>query len=314
MGGRARSGSSRPPLALVRPIAENEARRAGDGPERPTTTGRETPMGELTGRVAVVTGAASGNGRAIALRLARDGADVAIADLDDAGMAETAQAIGREGRACLAQRCDVSSKADVDALFDAVVARFGRVDVAVANAGVVERGSHCLTMTEQEWDRTTGVNLKGVFFTLQVAAQRMIAARTPGRLIAISSIMGEWGNATSPAYCASKGGVKQLVKSFATAVGHAGITCNAIGPGFIRTAMTGPVFENAAMERFLVDRTPNGNIGDPEDVAAVAAFLARDDARFVNGTTIFPDGGITAGLYSNVTRENAAARVRASGA
>ncbi len=274
-------------------------------------------MGELTGKVAVVTGAASGNGRAIALRLARDGADVVIADLDDDGMAQTARAIEGAGRACVARRCDVSRKADVDALFDAAHARFGRVDVAVANAGVVERGSHCLTMTEQEWDRTTGVNLKGVFFTLQVAAQRMVAGGIRGRLIAISSIMGEWGNATSPAYCASKGGVRQLVKSFATAVGHQGITCNAIGPGFIRTAMTGPVFERAAMERFLVDRTPNGCIGDPEDVASVAAFLARDDARFVNGTTIFPDGGITAGLYSNQVREAAAAaapQARAPGA
>ena len=116
--------------------------------------------------------------------------------------------------------------------------------------------------------------------------------------LAIASIMSEWGSAGTPAYCASKGGVRQLVRSFAGMCGRQGITCNAIAPGFIRTAMTGPVQENPLLEAFLVDHTPSGRIGEPEDVAALASFLAGDEASFVNGALLFADGGITAGLYS----------------
>lgn len=259
-------------------------------------------MGKLDGRVAVVTGAASGNGRGMAVRFAEDGADVVVADLDEAGMEETARLVKQQERQAMVQRCDVAKKADVDALIAATVARFGHVDIAVANAGVAEMDSDCLTMTEEQWDRTIDINLKGVFFTLQAAANQMIAQGRGGRLIAISSIMGEWGAAGSPAYCASKGGVKQLVKSFGMAVGHLGITCNAIGPGFIQTNMTAPFLEMAEISDRLRDGTPVGYIGEPRDVAAVAAFLASDDARYVNATTIFPDGGITAGNYSNAMR------------
>ena len=260
-------------------------------------------MGKLDGKVAVVTGAAFGNGRGMAVRFAEDGADVVIADIDDARMDETARLVRQQERQALTVHCDVAKKADIDALFDATVARFGRVDIAVANAGVAERETDCLRMTEEQWDRTIDINLKGVFFTLQAAANRMAAQGTGGRLIAIASIMAEWGSSGTPAYCASKGGVKQLVKSFGIACGHLGITCNAIGPGFIETGMTAPIFENPGIEGYLKDRTPVGRIGSPEDVAAVASFLAGDEARFVNGTIIFPDGGIIAGLYSNTLRE-----------
>lgn len=259
-------------------------------------------MGKLDGRVALVTGAASGNGRAMAVRFAAEGANVVIADVNDAGLDETARLVKQQEREALTQRCDVSRKADVDALVAAAVARFGRLDIAVANAGVAEQDADCFTMTEETWDRTIDINLKGVFFTLQAAANQMRAQGFGGRLIAISSIMGEWGSAGSPAYCASKGGVKQLVKSFGIACGPHGITCNAIGPGFIHTNMTARLREMAPIEQRLVDSTPVGYIGEPEDVAAVAAFLAGDDARYVNGTTIFPDGGITAGNYSNGMR------------
>ncbi len=260
-------------------------------------------MGKLDGRVALVTGAASGNGRAMAVRFAEDGADVVIADLDDSGMAETARLVRQQERQAMTARCDVAVKADIDALIAATVERFGRLDIAVANAGVAERDTDCLTMTEEQWDRTIDINLKGVFFTLQGAANQMIAQGIPGRLVAIASIMAEWGSAGSPAYCASKGGVKQLVKSFGIALGPKGITCNAIGPGFIETQMTARLKESPEFEAYLKDRTPVGVIGDPSDVAAVASFLASDDARFVNGTIIFPDGGITSGLYSNAMRE-----------
>ena len=259
-------------------------------------------MGRLDGKIAVVTGAASGNGRGMAVRFAEDGADVVIADLDDAGMEETARLVRQQERQALTQRCDVARKEDIDALIAASVARFGRVDVVVANAGVSDRDTDCFTMTEDAWDRTIDINLKGVFFTLQAGANQMRRQGAGGRLIAISSIMGEWGSAGAPAYCASKGGVKQLVKSFGIACGPYGITCNAIGPGFIETQMTARLKEVPQIGEYLADRTPVGYIGAPSDIGAVAAFLASDDSRFVNGTTIFPDGGITAGLYSNSQR------------
>ena len=137
-------------------------------------------------------------------------------------------------------------------------------------------------------ERTISINLKGVFFTLQAAANRMIVQGRGGRLIALASIMAEWGSAGTPAYCASKGGVKQLVKCFAIACGRYGITCNGIGPGFIETAMTQMLSDDPMLAAYLVDRTPVGRIGQPIDVATAAAFLASDEASFVNGTTFFP--------------------------
>ncbi len=255
-------------------------------------------MGNLDGKVAVITGAASGNGRGMAVRFAEDGADIIVADVDRAGMDDTTRMVRERGRRALTCHCDVSNKSAIDQLIAASVAEFGRVDIAVANAGVVEKDTDCLRMTEAQWDRTIGTNLRGVFFTLQAAANQMIAQGGGGRLIAIASVMAEWGSAGSPAYCASKGGVKQLVKSFALACGRYGITCNAIGPGFIETAMTQMITENPMFTNYLVDRTPVGRIGAPADVAAVAAFLASDAASFVTGTILFPDGGITAGMYS----------------
>lgn len=259
-------------------------------------------MGKLEGKVAVVTGAASGNGRGMAIAFAREGADVVVADVDPAGMEETARLVKQQERRVLVQSCDVARKAEVDALFGAAVREFGHVEIAVANAGVAERDTDCFLMTEEEWDRTVDINLKGVFFTLQAAANQMRAQGGGGRLIAIASIMAEWGSAGSPAYCASKGGVKQLVKSFGQACGPFGITCNAIGPGFIDTNMTARLREVPEVRAMLVDRTPVGFIGDPADVANVAVFLASDESRFMNGTTVYPDGGITAGNYSNAMR------------
>jgi len=206
--------------------------------------------------------------------------------------------VREHGGRVVALHCDVAKNADIDALLQATVAQFGRLDIAVANAGVVERETDCLRMTEAQWDRTLAVNLKGVFFTLQAAANQMIKQGSGGRLIAIASIMAEWGSPGTPAYCASKGGVKQLVKSFALACGRHGITCNAIGPGFIATGMTQFITDNPAFADILIDRTPMGRIGAPADVASVATFLATDEASFVSGTILFPDGGILSGMYS----------------
>jgi len=260
-------------------------------------------MGKLDGKVAIVTGSAYGNGRGMAVRFAEDGADVVVADVNAERMEETARLVHERGRRALVQRCDVSKKSDIDALIAAAVTAFGHVDIAVANAGVVEMDTDCLRISEAQWQRTIGVNLTGVFFTLQAAANQMVKQGGGGRLIAIASVMAEWGGAGTPAYCASKGGVKQLVKAFALACGAHGITCNAIGPGFIETGMTQMITDDPMMTGYLVDRTPVGRIGQPRDVANVAAFLASDDASFVTGTILFPDGGITAGMYSAAAQQ-----------
>ena len=255
-------------------------------------------MAKLEGKVAVVTGAASGNGRGMAVRLAQEGARVVIADIDREGLEGTAALIRQPVGQALIRPCDVARKDDVDALFRAAVDAFGAVHIAVANAGVVEHETDCLRMTEAEWQVTIGVNLTGTFFTLQAAAKQMIAQESRGRLIAIASVMAEWGGAGTPAYCASKGGVKQLVKSFALACGRYGITCNAIAPGYIETAMTQMISDNPMIKAAFIDRTPVGRSGEPADVASVAAFLASDEASFMTGTLLFPDGGMTAGMYS----------------
>jgi glucose 1-dehydrogenase len=255
-------------------------------------------MSRLDGKVAVVTGAASGNGRAMAVRFAELGADVVIADVETGGLEETARLVRSTGRKALEVACDVAKKSEIDRMIERTANELGRVDICVANAGVVEKETDCLRMTEQQWDRTIGVNLRGVFFTLQAGARRMIEQGGGGRLIAIASIMADWGAAGTPAYTASKGGVRQLVKSFAIACGRHGITCNAIAPGFIETGMTKMITDNPMLSAQLIDRTPVGRIGVAPDVAAVAAFLAGDEAGFVNGSTLICDGGITAGLYS----------------
>lgn len=254
-------------------------------------------MRRLEGKVAVVTGAGSGNGRGIAVRFAQDGAKVVIADIDQAGMEESAALVKGAGGEALTERCDVTSKAAIDAMIAAAVAHFGRIDIVVANAGVGDRGATVLNMTEEQFDRTIAVNLKGVFFTLQAGANQIRRQGGGGRLIAIASIMSELGSPFSGAYTATKGGVRQLVKSFAMALGHHGITCNAIGPGYIHTPMLAPLEANEARRTDLLRSTPAGRLGEPEDVAAVAAFLAGDETSFITGTTMYTDGGVLAGHY-----------------
>jgi NAD(P)-dependent dehydrogenase (short-subunit alcohol dehydrogenase family) len=254
----------------------------------------------------VITGAGGGNGRGMALEFAALGAAVVLADVDEDGARESARLVAERGGRAVALSCDVTRKADIDRTIAEGVTRFGAVDIVVANAGVVESDTDCLRMSEQAWDRTIAVNLRGVFFTLQAGANQMIRQGRGGRLIAVASIMAEWGGGATPAYSASKGGVRQLVKSFALACARHGITANAIAPGFIATGMTRMITDNPVLAGVLVDRTPAGRIGAPADVAAVAAFLAGDAASFVNGAMLFCDGGITAGMYSAAAAEMAA--------
>ena len=243
----------------------------------------------LKDRIAIVTGAARGIGFAIAERFAAEGAAVVMSDIDDVGGAAAAKSIG-----ATYMHCDVSRSADVNALVDGTVAVFGAVDILVNNAGIAVAGDF-LDVTEADFDRVLSINLKGSFLMLQACARHMVkqaqAGRKPGAIVNMSSVNDTLAIPTIVSYCVSKGGVSQLTRATAIALAAHGIRVNAIGPGSIRTAMlAGVVSDKAAMHK-VMSRTPLGRAGEPSEVAAIAAFLASDDANYVTGETIYVDGG-----------------------
>ena len=245
----------------------------------------------LDGKVAIVTGAASGNGRAISQRFAEEGATVVLADLNEEGLVETERLVRQHEREALSVRCDVTSREDVQAVVDAAVEQFGRVDIMVANAGIATGGAPFLELEESAWDAVQDVNLKGVFLSDQIAARQMVKQGEGGAIVNIASIMAEQGSPINASYCASKAGVKSLTKSAALALAPFNVRVNAIGPGFIDTPMTQGLREEPVLRESLERQTPMDRIGEPLDVANTALFLACDEAKFMTGQTIFPDGG-----------------------
>jgi NAD(P)-dependent dehydrogenase (short-subunit alcohol dehydrogenase family) len=238
-----------------------------------------------TAPVAIVTGAGSGMGRATALRLARDGYSVVVAEIEEA----RAEAVAIEiGDAAMPFALDVSESGQVEALVVATLARFGRLDAMVANAGV-PHGAPFLELGEATWERVLAVNLKGVFLCGQAAARAMVAAGHPGAIVNVASTYAEVTEADASAYSASKGGVRMLTKSMALELGPRGIRVNAVGPGWIRTGMN--PLDDPAQVAELEPTIPLQRIGLPDDVADVIAFLISDDARYVSGQTLFVDGG-----------------------
>ena len=244
----------------------------------------------LRGKVAVVTGAASGNGRAIAARFASEGADLVMGDLDVDGLDATSRLVVDAGRAALGRRCDVTLAEDLTSLVSAGAERFGHVDVMVANAGITNSAPF-LEMDEATWRSVLDVNLTGVFLSDQVAAVQMVAQGGGGVIVNVASIMARLGSETASNYAAAKAGVESLTRSAAMALAPHGIRVNAIGPGFIDTPMTQPIRDEPVIGDQLISRTPMGRMGSTEEVAAVAAFLASDDASFMTGQCVFPDGG-----------------------
>jgi glucose 1-dehydrogenase len=235
--------------------------------------------------VAIVTGAGSGMGRATAIRLARDGYRVVVAEIDAARAAGVAAEIGE---AALPFAVDVSEAEGVEALLAGALEAFGRVDVMVANAGV-PHGAPFLELGEEVWERVLAVNLKGVFLCGQAAARAMVAGGHPGVIVNVASTYAEVTEGGAAAYSASKGGVRMLTKSMALELGPHGIRVNAVGPGWIRTGMN-PLDDPAQVAQ-LEPTIPLQRVGAPEDVADVIAFLASQDARYVSGQTLFVDGG-----------------------
>ena len=243
----------------------------------------------LPGRVALVTGAASGLGRAIAIRLAAEGARVGLADINHAGAQATAQAIEASNGEALALRTDVTSWDDVQAAVRAVLERWGQLDVMVNNAGVNVK-EPLLEMTESGFDQTLDVNLTGVFYGLRAAAVPMKAARS-GCIINMSSMREESAREGSLAYGASKGGVRMLTRAAAVELGAHRIRVCALGPGFTQTPLLAALYTDPEARQHLLSRIPLGRFGNAEEMAAAVAFLASDDASYVTGTTLIADGG-----------------------
>jgi NAD(P)-dependent dehydrogenase (short-subunit alcohol dehydrogenase family) len=254
----------------------------------------------LAEQVAVVTGAGNGIGRATALALARAGAQVAVVDVDAGAAKATAEAVAALGRRSLALDTDVGDLAAIDRMVQAVTGAFGRIDVLVNNAGVTRR-AHIMDLTEQDWDRIMRVNAKGVFFCLQRVAREMIPRRR-GRIVNIASIAGKGYAGTSNAiYAASKGSVISLTRTAAQQLARYDINVNAICPGITVTALSeANVAVRARDEGLSVEEMtrrrnaviPLGRPNDPEDVAAVAVFLASPAARNITGQSLNVDGGI----------------------
>jgi NAD(P)-dependent dehydrogenase (short-subunit alcohol dehydrogenase family) len=254
-------------------------------------------MERLKDKVAVITGAGLGIGRAIALRMAQEGARVAILDLlDPEGEAAAADVAVRGGEARY-WRCDVSNEQQVAEVFADVVRHFGRIDVLVNNAGVSGANKPTHELTEAEWDFVQGINVKGVFFCTKHAIPALRAAGG-GSIINLSSIYGLVGGPDVPPYHASKGAVRLMTKTDALTYAPDRIRVNSIHPGFIRTPMVqhhlesmGDVEEGVAAVSAL---HPLGHLGEPDDIAWGAVYLAADESRFVTGSELVIDGGYTA--------------------
>ena len=243
-----------------------------------------------SGKTVIVTGAAQGIGLACARRFANDGAKVALADIQAAKGETAAQSLRAEGGEAMFVACDVGDRAEVDALVEKTVAAYGGIDVMISNAAVLHPAD-ILELEEEDFDRVVRVNLKGFFLTGQAAAKQMVAQGRGGVIINMSSIQAYITNGNLLSYAVCKGGVKQLTVAMALALAPKGIRVNAIGPGSIATDMVMQLISSEEARRTVMSRTPIGRLGRPEEIAAVAAFLASDEASYITGETVNADGG-----------------------
>jgi NAD(P)-dependent dehydrogenase (short-subunit alcohol dehydrogenase family) len=259
-------------------------------------------MYDLTGKVAVITGAASGMGRAAAILFARQGAHVVLADLNAKGGEEAAAEASQAGARSVFQRTDVAQEADVAALVARATSEFGKLDILFNNAGIGGAVGPLEDIAVDDWDRTQAVCLRGVFLGMKHAIPAM-RANGRGAIISTASIAGIDGYSGLHAYCAAKAGVVNLTRSAALQLARDFIRVNCIAPGGVST----PIVWNGAanketVEGFLLNAQPLPQVGRPEDIAHAALFLASDEAGFVTGHTLVVDGGATAGALNTAPR------------
>lgn len=247
----------------------------------------------LENKAAIVTGGARGIGKAIARRFLQEGARVIIADIDEAAGSAAVEDLGSRGPVRFVA-CDVGEAASVGNLVAATIAAFGAIDVLVNNAAILA-AKDFLDLDEADFDRVIRVNLKGAFLCGQAVARHMVerakAGGRPGAIVNLSSVNAVFAIANQVPYSVSKGGINQLTKVMALSLAPHGIRVNAIGPGSIMTEMLETVMADAEARRRILSRTPLGRIGEPKEIAAIAAFLASDEASYITGQTVYADGG-----------------------
>ncbi len=246
----------------------------------------------LEGKRALITGSGRGIGRAIAVRLAREGADVAINDLNVQGDArETLAEVETAGRRGVLVQADIGKAEQARQLVEEAIRQLGGLDILVNNAGV-ERRAAFVDVKEADYDLVLDVNLKGTFFVTQAFVRHLCAEKRPGRVINISSVHEEMPFPGFSTYCLSKGGMQLLTRDLAVELGPHGITVNAIAPGAIATEINRALLDDRPRVDRLLKQIPLGRMGKPEDVAALAAFLASEDADYITGSTYYVDGGL----------------------
>ena len=251
-------------------------------------------MKRLEGKVAVVTGSNRGIGKGIAVALAKEGCKVVVNSYrEDEEAKNTVEEIKKLGAEAIFIKANVTREIDVRDLIEKAVKKFGMLDILVNNAGILVSGT-VTTLTEKDWDRQMDVNLKGIFLCSKYAVQQMLKQGKGGRIINIGSIAGLVGFPGISAYCASKGGVTELAREMALDYAKYGITVNAIDPGVIVTDMTKGMLDDAATRKMLMENTPVGRFGQPEDIGNAAVFLALDESSFITGHNLVVDGGWTA--------------------
>jgi len=243
---------------------------------------------KLAGKVALVTGAAQGIGKAVALLLARNGADIVVSDINLEKAEETAKEVQALGRKALATKVDVATLSDVEKMVEAILVQFGKVDILVNNAGIA-RDKLILRMTEEDWDAVLNINLKGTFNCTKAVVRHMSKQRS-GKIVNIASVVGEMGNAGQGNYAASKAGVIGFTKTIAREFAQRGINVNAIAPGYIETPMTDALPDKAKEE--LKRLIPMDRLGKPEDVAEAVLFLVSEASSYITGHVLNVNGGI----------------------
>ena len=243
---------------------------------------------KLKGKVALVTGAAQGIGKAIALLLARNGADMVVSDINLEKAEETAKEIRAIGPKAMAVKVDVANLSDVERMVTGILEKLAKIDILVNNAGIT-RDKLILRMTEEDWDAVLGVNLKGTFNCTKAVVRHMVKQRS-GKIVNIASLVGQMGNAGQANYSASKAGVIGLTKTIAREYAQRGINVNAIAPGYIETPMTEALPEKAKEE--LKKLIPMERLGKPEDVAEAVLFLISEESSYITGQVLNVNGGI----------------------